>query len=451
MQVLGPLPVNITPDGIGKSELNLKLFQRVTAAVLEVSATQAILSVDGYPVVARLTSSDQAAILMGQRTAQFIVTQSEDQQQIILKLITPDSQQNAAETSNAPRRELVLQMLQEYGVPASEENIEIGRALMNQKLPITADLLNELSRVLGKLESWGQEEANLAATIKAAGLPLTPETFKLTAQQPANIGGQIEELMTQLKSALQGKDLPVEYKALLDAGLQTLRDVVVDPKIPLKELGQKLADAMSLLGKSPEFVMKEQIQQSSPFWPEKSLVTLLKLQQSAAQHGNQELAETITHVMKDIQQMQWTNVRVDPASQWSEWTSAALLAQMPMGTPPPTELPVRMQIQRRENGKDWSIDPENTHFVVQVDLPGGGVVQVEIGLTGRQIQASVIVPDEVLSEAAKTEMPSLRAGIEELGYEMTEPKVEVGKPHASHENHPSAGGSSSFMTVDLEI
>ena len=89
MNFPGPLtvsPVNM-PAG---QELNLRAFQRITAEVLQVSGTTAVLSIEGFPVVAQLTSADQAAALIAQRNAQFIVTQLSNQS-VTLKSVKNDA------------------------------------------------------------------------------------------------------------------------------------------------------------------------------------------------------------------------------------------------------------------------------------------------------------------------------------------------------------------------
>ena len=73
MSFPGPIPIspiNNTTD----QDFGLRVYQRVTAQVLSVTGTTVVLEVDGHPVVAQLTSADQAATLSSQPTAQFIVT-----------------------------------------------------------------------------------------------------------------------------------------------------------------------------------------------------------------------------------------------------------------------------------------------------------------------------------------------------------------------------------------
>src|SRR5512141_1538269 len=77
---------------LSKPEVGLRPFQRVTAQVLEVTGTTALLSIDGIPIVAQLTSSEQAATLLSQQTAQFMVTQVNNQK-VTLKILNNDSTQ----------------------------------------------------------------------------------------------------------------------------------------------------------------------------------------------------------------------------------------------------------------------------------------------------------------------------------------------------------------------
>ena len=60
-----PGPLAVSPiHAPANQDLGLRPFQRVTAQVLNVTGTTAILAIEGYPVVVQLTSADQATALL---------------------------------------------------------------------------------------------------------------------------------------------------------------------------------------------------------------------------------------------------------------------------------------------------------------------------------------------------------------------------------------------------
>ena len=66
----GPTPLTVTPRP-EDSPLSLRLNQRVTAQVMEIATDHVTLVMEGVQVVARLTSSEQMAMLNERRTARF--------------------------------------------------------------------------------------------------------------------------------------------------------------------------------------------------------------------------------------------------------------------------------------------------------------------------------------------------------------------------------------------
>ena len=114
MNIPGPIAVSPVDPAI-RHEMVLRPFQRITAEVLQVSQTQAILSVDGFPVVAQLTSADQAAALKDQRSAQFIVTQA-DSQSIVLRFLRPATTVFPQASTEAARTDLATRMLTQLRV-----------------------------------------------------------------------------------------------------------------------------------------------------------------------------------------------------------------------------------------------------------------------------------------------------------------------------------------------
>src|SRR5689334_18138244 len=111
MDLSGPRAIN-SINALSKPELGLRLFQRVTAQVLDVMGTTAVLSVEGIPIVAQLTSADQAATLLTQHAAQFIVTQLTSQK-VTLKMLGDDISETSSGSVSSSGTELAVRVLEE--------------------------------------------------------------------------------------------------------------------------------------------------------------------------------------------------------------------------------------------------------------------------------------------------------------------------------------------------
>jgi hypothetical protein len=52
---------------------------------------------------------------------------------------------------------------------ATDINVMIGKALLNHGLPVTQTSIDELTQILSGIPNWGQNEAEMAAALKAGG------------------------------------------------------------------------------------------------------------------------------------------------------------------------------------------------------------------------------------------------------------------------------------------
>ena len=166
MSFPGPAPVSPITPAIGQ-EIGLRAFQRITAQVLSVTGTTAVLSIEGYPVVAQLTSADQAAALLSQRTAQFIVTELSSQA-VTLKFVRNEQNLPAINGTVFNGPELAARILEQINLPLTGSNLMMARSVLKQHLPVTPQLMNEL---LGALSGgpWGEADAELAAAMPRSG------------------------------------------------------------------------------------------------------------------------------------------------------------------------------------------------------------------------------------------------------------------------------------------
>jgi hypothetical protein len=101
-------------------------------------------------------------------------------------------------------------MLESNNIPVTITNLMMTRSLLKQHLPChTCKLLNELQSALSELWEIKEAEADLAAAMKAAGVPLTGQSLALAARKPVQTADALSQLIATLTQAGDG-DLPEE-------------------------------------------------------------------------------------------------------------------------------------------------------------------------------------------------------------------------------------------------
>ncbi len=447
MSLPGPLSVSSVNAPITQ-DLGLRPFQRVTAQILAVTGTTAILSVDGFPIVAQLTSSDQAAALLNQQTAHFIVTRLTDQT-ITLKFIKPDQPQAAATAALTNAPELAMRLLEQNQLPVTANMLGLARAVLKQYLPVTPELLNELVGALSDLGTWGPAQAELAATLKAAGLPVTAQSLKLASNQAVQTGESLSNLISQLNN-LSGKGLPTELLTQINANLQSLNESVLQAGGDSSQLAKQLKTAVEMLGRSLESVLLEQSNNPDPSKSEKGLLALAQLQHSLEMSGEKKTAQTIEKFLGDLRQNQFLNVRSEPQPGSAAWSEIGLMLQPGLQKTQEDFSSVRLRIAREPRPNSGKIDPAYTRLILQVEIKPGEMVEVDLSLVGKQIRTAMTAPDPAWCAQAEQELPSLEDALQNLGFNLKDVQIGVGEPRAF--DRLSVGtGRAALRAVDIEV
>jgi hypothetical protein len=447
MNITGPRSLLPSSAPAGQ-EPGLRPFQKVTAQILAVTGNTALLVLEGHPVVAQLTSAEQAASLLTQQTAQFLVTQLGDQK-ITLKLLRNDEPQAAPAESALHRPEVALRLLQQHNLPASDENLMLARSALKQRLWVTPDLLNEMQQALSEYGRWGSAEADLAAMLKAAGLPVNAESLRLAARPAAQTGDAVARLITML-SELTKQGLPAELLKQLDSSLQALNATVLRADGEVSPLAEQLRAAVELLGRSMENRLLEQSQNPGAQALERSLAALARLQQMLQQEGKTAPAEAAGAFLEDLRQQQFLNAGpgADPGREgWLE-TGFALSAGQP-GTEEDFSA-VRLRITREPRQDSHKNGANTTRLILRVDVSPGETVEVDLAVTGKHIQTSVTAPDPAWRRQAESEFPSLEQALQQLGFTLVEGRISAGNPRPL-ERLQTASGSMPLLTVNIEV
>jgi hypothetical protein len=397
--------------------LQLHLNQKVTAEILAVNGEQVDLVIQGVRVIGRLQTSDQSALLEDRRLAQFIVKGSIDG---ILQLALAKTGETALTTQPSSTMAVLSQnLLVLNSIELTDQNIILGKALLNHGLPVTQQSMDELTQVLNGIANWGQAEADMAAALKAGGMPLTANTLSLTLQTLPTLADSVSKLQTQLSGLVNGQASP-EIKQLAEQAVKLLQSATLDWSKDLPALLKDLKQAISVWGKSLEAELVKNISnenvQTGEGW-----LSLVQLRKALETSGYRTAARSIDQFMEGVRQMQFLNTAKPVENGNPPW----LLVNLPVaahipGQPDQKEsfFPASLRIAYRTQGKVKKIDPENTRLVLTVDLQGGDYVTADLSVIGKKVGAWLSVSTDDLKEQAVASLPDLEERLEKLGMQL---------------------------------
>lgn len=438
MDLSGPRAIN-SINALSKPELGLRLFQRVTAQVLDVTGTTAVLSVEGIPIVAQLTSTDQAATLLTQHAAQFVVIQLTNQK-VTLRMIGNDVQEISSGPPSSSGTELAIRVLEENNLPVTDQTLVLARAILKQHLPVTKDLLNELIHALDNYGNWEMTQADIAAALKAADLPVSAQSIDLASRRPRKVGDSVSQILKLIKD-MAGQNLPAQILEQLNDNLQLLSGSVLDGTEEVDALVKQLRSMLETMGRSQENVLLAQSQNADSNPAETSLLDLARLGQMLKQAGRNEGAETIRNFLEDIRSQQFLNSK-------SDWLAINFPLQ---NTKTDQEFSsARIRVARESQTRSGKINPSSTRFILQVDIDSNETVEVDLSIGGQQVRTSVTTTSPVLCQQAADELPSLDQALQNLGFMLQDAKVSVGEPQ-QFKSLNVMPNSVPVMAVDIEI
>lgn len=430
------------------NNLNLKLYQRITAQVMEVRGVEATLAIEGTPVVAKMPSAQQAADLLQQGSAQFIVTGLSGDG-IILRLVRQDQQ--TVNPSIIQPRDLATRLLEALGLAKSSETMTLAQSALKQGVLITPHTLSELETALQQLGEWGEEEADLAVALKAAGLPVTPGSIQMISQKPDLIGDAIAKLLVQLQSASGNNQATPQLTQLLAESVRLLEKSMLKWQQPADGLAQDLEFIGKLLGRSFENELSQQIKENQQPGKQESLSVLGKLQQSLQKNGQQRLAGEVEKFIDTVRHNHLMNTKSDPANGRGHWAQLDIPLTIKTGQAQQQPIPAHIRIAKRESGGEEKIDPEYTRLVIQVEIAPGVPMEVDLAFASGQVQADVTVPNGTIEQLAISEWPGLNEGLVALGYQVKTSRVDIGKtrlpgglPEVNKRTRP-------FQSVDMAV
>ncbi len=394
--------------------LQLHLNQKVSAEILSVNGEQIEMVIQGYRVVGRLQTNDQAALLQDQRFAQFIVKGSIDG---VIQLALA----KAADVALAKQPTSALAMLSQNllilgNMETTDQNIMLGKALLSHGLPINNQTLEELSQALNGLPGWGQTEADMAAALKAGGMPLTQNTLSLALQTLPTLADSVSRLQAQLTDLAKGQ-AGTEIARLAKQVLTLLQSATLDWSKEQPLLLDDLKQAISVWGKSLEAELARQVSGEKPQGAD-SWLSMVQLRRALDEGGLRSAVRTIDQFMEGVRQMQFLNTARPVENGNPPW----LLVNLPVAAHIPGQanqqngfFPASLRIAYRSEGKVKRIDPENTRLVLTVDLQDGEYVTADLSIIGKRVGAWLSVSSDDLKDRAVENLPDLETRLEKLG------------------------------------
>lgn len=447
MMTTGPISTGVV-EAPNLNTLNLKLYQRITAQVLEVRGVEATLAIEGTPVVAKMPSAQQAVDLLQKGSAQFVITQL-SREGITLRLIQQE-QQSTSSTIIQPR-DLASRLLEALGLAKSPETMMLSQAALKQGVLITPETLSELETALQQLGAWGEEEADLAMALKASGLPVTPGSIQMIAQKPDVLGDAISKLLMQLKSAMNRNANSPQLTQLLGESIRLLDKSILKWQQPVEGLAKDVEFVSKLLGRSFENELAQQIKENQVNGKQESLSILGKLQQSLQKNGQGRLAGEVEKLIDTVRQNHLMNVRSDPTNGRGHWAQVDIPLSVKTGNQDQNPVPAHVRIAKRENPDGEKIDPDYTRLVIQVEVAPGEPMEIDLALAGGQVQADITVPNIAVEQLAVTEWPGLQEGLHKLGLQVKTSRVDVGRPDLPGSLPQAAQRATPYQSVDIEV
>jgi len=423
MNITGPIIPN-QPTRVEDNQLSLRINQRVVAEVMRISGDAVTLSMQGVQVVARLTSDEQVARLTERRMAQFIVR--EIKPDFVLMQLASEAQ-IIPNWSDGQTGDLVANLLKQTGLEPTPENIDIMRAMLSMGMKADISTLARLKTVLDTLGEWGEKEAHYAAALKNNALPISPGALELIMKGAGDLHNLFGDLTARLESLLR-QNPPQRLAESVQQALSVLRSLVLDWNAAPEKLAEQIRQMAAVLGRSLEKDLAEMLQgKTSQTTP--GLLVLARLRQNLVNIGDQTSVRELDQLLDGLRYIHLLNAENgDPAAgQWARMEIPLRLAH-PQAGGYIDYTDARLKIAyHHEEDSERKIDPRFTQLVIQVDLTETETIEVALSIVGRQVGAQVTAVTPEVVALATEEIPALKNGLENLGFELQTSRCQAGK------------------------
>lgn len=426
MNVTGPAPISIV-QRYDNTDLVLRMNQRIAAEVLQVTGDRVVLSVNGVQIVARMTSSEQAAQLIERRTAQFVVRDTSTNI-VTLQLLPHGS--NAENLTNQQINALVKALLQQADLPLTNANILLARALLEQGLPVEEPLINKLNQTLEQIAGWGEKEAQVAAAMVAEGLVLSPQLIQAFVQKFPDLGDVLFQLLNDLRKYIASNN--EQNTPLAQDVLSFLQSFILKLSDPQPDIINQFQWMVRVINHPLEKALAELLQNSQTKWSDqldKGYLSLLTFYHKLVSEANYpRIAQEIEQFIETLRIEQFVNLQSDPGNPKAQWYRITIPIQMEnndaMGNNENPPQQAHLRIAYLPDQIPLQVDANHTRFMVQVEMMEG-ILEVDVSLAQHKVGVQVRANDLLLLEKANDEISTLQAGISALGYQVQNANCEL--------------------------
>ncbi len=419
MSLPGPLPLPpIQAQDL--TNLSLQVQERITAEVLQVAGERVYLSIDGVQVVARLTSSDQAARLMERRKAKFIVKEH-SAREILLQLV---GSSEAEQPSPAGEVALIPELLVRAGLEADPLNKLLAELLLSRGIPIDREVIQAVREFLERYQRTDQQEISTAVAVLIRGLQLSPGAVDLVQDSLPQLAEILESLLQQLRKKASQEKHPLRY--YLSQAANQLEAMLIPAGGPKEEISANLQRALPMLANSIESQLAALIKEArSPLDQalEKrgmlSAAALLGLEKNK-QGGAGDLQGLLRTCLNRLRMTQFVNSAASSPDQQPQRLQIELplvMAQTPREGRPKNAL---LRIHSRQEAHTGKLDAGQIQLKLIIELAAEEVLSIEITIVGKRIQGQVSSSNSRLQQAAEQEIELFKHSLEEEGYTLHE-------------------------------
>lgn len=448
MSFPGPFPINeVRPASM--QDLPFRINEKVVAQVLKVTEAQVVLEVNGYPIVAKLSSKDQASELLARRSADFIITHI-SQDQITLKLINQNGK-----TENAPiqveTNDLAGRLSKAIGLSASNNEVALIRMALLEHLPISRELVNQLLDAVNTSGIEAGAGIRLAVKLKAAGLPVTPLSLNLVNQfQELHLASSFAELVDGLRNLLKQPG-NIALHAQAQNVLARLETMIPDLSAGEVEIQSCLRELINLIGKPYEKVLSEQL--SGENGTEKSsfsLLNLFNLGKELRQNGLTSAADGVDRFLDQVRQNQFYNIKPEEMPAKGQWSELNFIVRQPVDQGYDSR-DARIRISYRHKAKPAVIDPDFSNLILRVDLQPEKEIEVNLSLYSKKINAEITSSDAGVADIFTESMPEFCGLLEKLGYQVVSARARQTVPEEKQGSDAFLVDKNSGSRLDIEV
>ncbi|MBN2555726.1 MAG: flagellar hook-length control protein FliK [Anaerolineales bacterium] len=406
------IPIN-SVQRVDDPALMLRMNQRITAEILQVSNDQVALALDGTQVIARMTSSDQAAALQEQRVAQFIVRGFEQGMVTLQLLRNPDAQGAAPQ---APP-ELIPNILRLHHLPDDPETVLIAEALLEKGETITPNAVQALKDALSSFQEWGQPQAQAASALYADGMPLSKQAIVLNQEPQQPLDQVAADLMESMKT-LDLSFLARETREALNIIQETLQSLPLN-LMTADGVADRLQQIIQLFGHPLEFDLAQMASGREISLSENILFALQRVKASLNPMQHAEVIQNLDRFLDSLQHVHLANVaRASSPDELSPLEFHIPIAIKQPASETGQQHKARLRISREKPaGAEPTAMP--SHVNLRVDLPDGAI-DINLTISSRKIGALIATNSIAIQEAVEEEIPRLKDDLGQQGFQLTQ-------------------------------